>query len=70
MSSHQRRGNGCHSPFYRDNYWVVTTDGLASSRVMEAPDADKAKARRAIFILYACMIGGVALPIILYFALR
>jgi hypothetical protein len=36
---------------------------------MEPTEAEKVKARRAVFILYAFMIGCVVLPIILYFAL-
>jgi hypothetical protein len=39
-------------------------------RIMAATDEEKAKARRAIVILYICMLVGVGLPIVLYFALR
>jgi hypothetical protein len=37
---------------------------------MDATEEEKAKARRAIIILYACVFAGLALPIVLYFALR
>ena len=37
---------------------------------MPATDQEKTKARRAIFILYTCMIVGIGLPILLYFVLR
>jgi hypothetical protein len=37
---------------------------------MAATDEEKAKARRAVVILYVCMAVGVGLPILLYFALR
>lgn len=37
---------------------------------MSATEEEKKKARRAILILYTCMILGIGLPIILYFALR
>jgi len=39
-------------------------------RSMDLTDEEKKKARRAILILYTCMIVGIGLPIILYFALR
>jgi len=37
---------------------------------MNVTDGEKAKARRAILILYTLMIVGIGLPIILYFILR
>ncbi len=37
---------------------------------MALSETDRKKARRAIFILYAFMILGIGLPIVLYFALR
>ena len=39
-------------------------------RFMSTTDEETKKARRAIVILYICMIVGIGLPIILYFALR
>ena len=40
------------------------------SWIMTETVEEKAKARRAIVILYLCMIVGIGLPIVLYFALR
>ncbi len=37
---------------------------------MPVTDEEKTKARRAIVILYICMITGIGLPILLYFILR
>jgi len=37
---------------------------------MPVTDKEKTQARRAIFILYICMIVGIGLPILLYFILR
>ena len=37
---------------------------------MDPSDEEKRKARRAIVILYTCMIVGIGLPILLYFVLR
>jgi len=37
---------------------------------MTATDEEKAKGRRAIVILWLCMIVSIGLPIVLYFALR
>jgi len=41
-----------------------------SGGTVNATDIEKRKARRAILILYLCMIVGIGLPIVLYFALR
>jgi hypothetical protein len=37
---------------------------------MTATDEEKIKARRAIVVLYACMIVGIGVPIALYFLWR
>jgi hypothetical protein len=37
---------------------------------MEATPADKARARRAVILLYAAMIVGTALPFIFYYFFR
>jgi hypothetical protein len=46
------------------------SDRVMDWRIMTASDEEKAKARRAIVILWFCMIVGIGLPIVLYFALR
>ena len=43
--------------------------GVMDWPTMAATDEEKAKARRVIVTLYICMIVGIGLPILLYFAL-
>jgi hypothetical protein len=44
--------------------------GALQWAAMSDNDEEKKKAHRAISILYVCMIVGIGLPILLYFALR
>jgi len=55
---------------HRDEIGLSHTRPCLQWLDMPATDEEKAKARRAIFILYACMVLGVGLPILLYFLLR
>jgi hypothetical protein len=56
---------------WKQRNWFVSRKPVARFRAaMSATEVEKKKARRAILILYTCMIVGVGLPIVLYFALR